>query len=75
MCKKNPQERIHAFEFVAELGKVGENLEYMKNRIQELEKEIVRLRNLLIENIIAEVWMYLLIRCGCYRTTQNGMDF
>ncbi|EJD76573.1 PEK/HRI protein kinase [Loa loa] len=55
MCKENPQERIHAFDVVAKLGKIGENVESLKHRIQELEKEIVRLRNLLLDNNITGI--------------------
>ncbi|EJW88071.1 other/PEK protein kinase [Wuchereria bancrofti] len=55
MCKEDPQERIHAFEIVSKLGKIGENVESLKSRIQELEKEIVRLRNLLLDNNITEI--------------------
>uniref|UniRef100_A0A0R3RRV6 Protein kinase domain-containing protein n=1 Tax=Elaeophora elaphi TaxID=1147741 RepID=A0A0R3RRV6_9BILA len=55
MCRKNPEERLHAFEVVAELGKIGENMESLKNRIQELEKEIMRLRNLLRDHNITEI--------------------
>ncbi|VDO24477.1 unnamed protein product [Brugia timori] len=55
MCKEDPQERIHAFEITSKLGKIGENVESLKNRIEELEKEIVRLRNLLLDNNITEI--------------------
>uniref|UniRef100_A0A1I8EBQ5 Uncharacterized protein n=1 Tax=Wuchereria bancrofti TaxID=6293 RepID=A0A1I8EBQ5_WUCBA len=54
MCKEDPQERIHAFEIVSKLGKIGENVESLKSRIQELEKEIVLL-NLLLDNNITEI--------------------
>uniref|UniRef100_A0AAF5Q5D2 Uncharacterized protein n=1 Tax=Wuchereria bancrofti TaxID=6293 RepID=A0AAF5Q5D2_WUCBA len=31
MCKEDPQERIHAFEIVSKLGKIGENVESLKS--------------------------------------------
>ncbi|VDO38456.1 unnamed protein product [Onchocerca flexuosa] len=55
MSKENPQERPHAFEIVAKLDKIGESVESLKDRIHELEKEIVRLRNLLLDNNIREI--------------------
>lgn len=55
MCKENPQKRLHAFEIVTRLGKIGENVEVLQDRIQELEKEIARLRNLLLDNNITEI--------------------
>ncbi|KAM3728347.1 Eukaryotic translation initiation factor 2-alpha kinase [Dirofilaria immitis] len=55
MCRDNPQKRPNASEIVTKLGKIGENTESLKDRIQELEKEIVRLRNLLLNNNITEI--------------------
>uniref|UniRef100_A0A915Q661 Protein kinase domain-containing protein n=1 Tax=Setaria digitata TaxID=48799 RepID=A0A915Q661_9BILA len=55
MCKMNPQERPHAFEIVSKLGKIGGNMVSIQDRIQELEKEVTRLKNLLIEHNIAEI--------------------
>ncbi|MCP9263093.1 Geranylgeranyl transferase type-2 subunit beta [Dirofilaria immitis] len=40
MCRDNPQKRPNASEIVTKLGKIGENTESLKDRIQELEKEI-----------------------------------
>ncbi|CAG9535257.1 unnamed protein product [Cercopithifilaria johnstoni] len=55
MCKKIPEKRLHAFEIVTKLGRIGENVESLKDRIKELEKEVVRLRNLLLDNNITEI--------------------
>lgn len=55
MCKGSPKKRLHAFEIVTKLGKIGENVESPKDRIQELEKEVLRLKNPLLDNNI--IWI------------------
>ncbi|KAL3990337.1 Protein kinase domain family protein [Acanthocheilonema viteae] len=41
MCRDNLEKRLHAFEIVTKLGKIGENVESLKYHIQELENEVM----------------------------------